>query len=58
MKKSQNRWAEKKAAKAFQAHKGPLTGYAVKLLKVEHARSVRLVKRELRLMASDERRRR
>ena len=42
-------WAEKKVAKAFHTHKGPLTGYAVKLLQAEHARSVRIAKRAERM---------
>ena len=41
-------WAERVVAKAFKAHKGPLTGYAVKVLKAEHARSVRIVKAEIK----------
>jgi hypothetical protein len=41
-------WTERKVAKAFHAHKGPLTGYAVKLLQAEHARAIRIVKAEIK----------
>ena len=37
-------WAKKVIARTFQAHKGPLTGYAVKALLAEHKRAVRVVK--------------
>ena len=38
-------WAEKKVNKAWHSHRGGLTDYASKLLRKEHARSVRIVKR-------------
>ena len=47
-------WAERKVAKAFHAHKGPLTGYAVKLLQAEHARAIRMVKAEIKRVELDQ----
>lgn len=48
-------WAEKVIARTFQAHKGPLTGYAVKALLAEHKRAVRVVKREIEAVKNDQR---
>ena len=41
-------WALNKALKAWHVHRGGLSDYGAKLLEAEHARSVRIVKREMK----------
>lgn len=42
-------WADKKALKFWHGHRGGLSDYGAKLLMMEHARAVRVVKRAKRL---------
>ena len=38
-------WADKKALKFWHGHRGGLSDYGAKLLMMEHARAVRIVRR-------------
>ena len=40
-------WASKKALKVWHSHRGGLSDYGARLLRLEHARAVRTVKRRL-----------
>ena len=43
--KTRREWADKKALKFWHGHRGGLSDYGAKLLMMEHARAVRIVKR-------------
>ena len=47
-------WALNKALKAWHVHRGGLSDYGAKLLEAEHARSVRIVKAEIKRVRLDQ----
>ena len=44
-------WADKKALKFWHGHRGGLSDYGAKLLMMEHARAVRIVKARIKGMS-------